>query len=180
LAFSFRFCFWFLVFSFLFLAFCFRVLLAGKMEQSLYDRLGGVFAIALVVDRFSDSLLTNKIVGTGSLNPKLNQWHSDEYVTRLPGLKFMRTLWLCAISGGPFEYTGKSLRDAHFPFHIRPNEFDAVTMELINALDYYNIPEKERNEVVDAFVAQKNDVTAGSRVTMRDLNLALECPFANM
>jgi hemoglobin len=147
-------------------------------QRSLYDRLGGAFPIALVVDRFSDSLINNKIVGAGSLNPQLNKWHSDDYVTRLPGLKFMRTLWLCSLAGGPFKYPGKSLRDAHFNFHIRPEEFDAVTQELANALDYYEIPLRERDEVLTVFVAQKKDVTAGSLVTMGDRNLILECPFS--
>jgi hemoglobin len=150
------------------------------MEQkSLYDRLGGAFPIALVVDRFSNSLITNKVVGAGSLNPQLKHWGTEEYLTRLPGLKFMRTLWLCSVAGGPFEYPGKSLKEAHFDLHIRPEEFDAVTRELINALEYYEIPTIEKNEVIAAFVAQKSDVTAGSRVTMKDRNLILECPFSS-
>lgn len=151
-------------------------------RRSLYDRLGGAYPIALVVDRFSDALITNKFVGGGSMNPELAEWHSEEYVTRLPGLKFMRTLWLCNLAGGPesiFSYPGKSLKEAHFHLHIRPSEFDAVARELANALDYYNIPDKERNETLDAFMAQKPDVTAGSRVTMQDSNLVLECPFGS-
>ena len=144
---------------------------------SLYDRLGGVYPIALVVDRFSNQLLSNPIVGAGSENPQLSEWHSHDYLTRLPGLKFMRTLWLCALSGGPFEYTGKSLRDAHFHLHIKPEQFDAVTQELANALDYYKIPVQERNEVLTAFIAQRNDVTAGSRENVRETNSAIKCPF---
>src|SRR5512143_1011376 len=81
-------------------------------EKSLYDRLGGDFAIAAVVDRFSDQLLKNpKIVNA---NPQLKEWHTEKYKTRMPGLKFLRTLWVCAVAGGPFQYTGKPLGDAHF------------------------------------------------------------------
>ena len=74
-------------------------------EASLYDRLGGAFAIAAVVDHFSDAIVHNPIVGQRSSNPALREWHTNN-LGRLPGLKFMRTLWVCNVSGGPFVYTG--------------------------------------------------------------------------
>jgi hemoglobin len=87
-------------------------------EKSLYERLGGDFAIAAVVDHFSDQLLKNpKIVNA---NPQLKEWHTEEFKERLPGLKFLRTLWVCAVAGGPFQYTGEPLREAHFDLHIPP------------------------------------------------------------
>ena len=69
-------------------------------EQSLYERLGGVFAIAAVIDRFSDEVVKNAVAGRGSDNPALREWHTAK-LARLPGLKFMRTLWVCAVAGGP-------------------------------------------------------------------------------
>ena len=93
-------------------------------EQSLYERLGGMFAIAAVVDHFSDQLLKNpKVVNA---NPELKEWHTVTYPGRLPGLKFGRTLWVCAAAGGPFQYTAEGLRDAHLEFHIAPEVFDEV------------------------------------------------------
>jgi hypothetical protein len=73
-------------------------------DQRLYERLGGVFAIAAVVDHFSDAVVRNPIVGQQSQNPALREWHTQN-LGRLPGLKFMRTLWVCNVAGGPFEYT---------------------------------------------------------------------------
>jgi hemoglobin len=129
-------------------------------EQSLYERLGGVYAIAAVVDRFSDQLLKNpKIVNA---NPQLKEWHTEKYKVRLPGLKFNRTLWVCAVSGGPYQYTAKSLHDAHLDLHISPEVFDEVSAELASALDYFHVPEREKQEVLAAFNAQKPDVTAGA------------------
>jgi hemoglobin len=58
-------------------------------EKSLYERLGGVFAIAAVVDHFSDAVVKNPIVGQKSKNPQLREWHTKN-LKRLPGLKFMR------------------------------------------------------------------------------------------
>jgi hypothetical protein len=72
-------------------------------EPSLYDRLGGVFAIAAVIDHFSDAVVQNPIVGQASKNPELREWHTDQ-LDRLPGLKFMRTLWVCNVAGGPFAF----------------------------------------------------------------------------
>ncbi|TIW78700.1 MAG: group 1 truncated hemoglobin, partial [Mesorhizobium sp.] len=62
-------------------------------DKSLYERLGGVFAIAAVVDYFSDAVVKNPIVGKKSKNPQLRKWHTKN-LERLPGLKFMRTLWV--------------------------------------------------------------------------------------
>ena len=73
-------------------------------EKSLYERLGGVFAIAAVVDHFSDAVVKNPIVGEKSKNLQLQEWHTKN-LGRLPGLKFMRTLWVCSVSGGPFQFT---------------------------------------------------------------------------
>jgi len=129
-------------------------------DQSLYERLGGVYAIAAVVDRFSDQLLKNpKIVNA---NPQLKEWHTEKYKVRLPGLKFNRTLWVCAVSGGPYQYTAKNLHDAHFDLHISPDVFDEVSAELDRTLDYFKVPKREKEEVLAAFNTQKPDVTAGS------------------
>src|SRR5262245_45966064 len=65
-------------------------------DKTLYERLGGVFAIAAVVDHFSDAVVKNPIVGQKSKNPQLGEWHTKN-LKRLPGLKFMRTLWVCDV-----------------------------------------------------------------------------------
>ena len=139
----------------------------SDMEKSLYERLGGVFAIAAVVDYFSDMVVRNPKVGQGSPNPVLNKWSTDQ-LDRLPGLKFMRTLWVCAAAGGPFQYvatmpgsTPMGLEMAHWNFHISPEEFDEVAGELAKALDYYGVPQREKGEVLAAFAAHKEEVNAG-------------------
>ena len=136
-------------------------------EKSLYERLGGVFAIAAVVDHFSDAVVKNPIVGQKSKNPQLREWHTKN-LGRLPGLKFMRTLWVCNISGGPFQYTatkpGKTtlgLEEAHRDLRISPAEFDEVAAELGRTLDFAKVPKREKSEVLAAFAAHKDEVTAG-------------------
>ena len=136
-------------------------------EKSLYERLGGVFAIAAVMDHFSDAVVKNPIVGQKSKNPQLREWHTKN-LGRLPGLKFMRTLWVCSVSGGPFQYTatraGKTmlgLEEAHRDLRISPREFDEVAAELGRTLDFFKVPQREKGEVLSAFAAHKDEVTAG-------------------
>jgi hemoglobin len=138
-------------------------------EKSLYERLGGVFAIAAVIDHFSDAVVQNPIVGQKSSNPQLREWHTKN-LGRLPGLKFMRTLWVCNITGGPFQYTatrpGKTtlgLEEAHRNLRISPAEFDEVAAELGRSLDFFKVPPHEKSEVLAAFAAHKAEVTAGYR-----------------
>jgi hemoglobin len=136
-------------------------------EASLYERLGGAFAIAAVVDHFSDALIGNPIVGQSSDNPALREWHTNS-LARLPGLKFMRTLWVCDISGGPQTYaatepgrTALGLEEAHRDLKISPDEFDEVAAELTRTLDHFDVPEQEKEEVLGAFAAHKDEVTEG-------------------
>jgi hemoglobin len=136
-------------------------------EKSLYERLGGVFAIAAVVDHFSDAVVKNPIVGDNSKNPQLREWHTNN-LGRLPGLKFMRTLWVCDASGGPFKYTATKpgatplgLEEAHRNLRISPAEFDEVAAELGRTLDFVKVPKREKAEVLAAFAAHKDEVTAG-------------------
>lgn len=136
-------------------------------EKSLYERLGGVLAIAAVVNHFSDAVVKNSIVGQKSKNPQLRQWHTKN-LERLPGLKFMLTLWVAEVSGGPFKFTGtKPGKTALGPEEARrdlktsPEEFDEVAAELGRSLDFAKVPKREKAEVLAAFAAHKDEVTAG-------------------
>ena len=140
---------------------------APTAEKSLYERLGGVYAIAAVVDHFSDAVVQNPIVGKNSKNPALREWHTNS-LGRLPGLKFMRTLWVCEVTGGPFKFSptkpGKTplgLEEAHRGLKISPAEFDEVAAELGRSLDFAKVPAREKGEVLAAFAAHKTEVTAG-------------------
>ncbi len=136
-------------------------------ESTLYERLGGAFAIAGVVDDFSEAIVKNPIVGQASQNPALREWHTNN-LGRLPGLKFMRTLWVCNVAGGPQQYaatepgsTPLGLEEAHRELKISPAEFDEVAAELGRTLDHFEVPEREEAEVLAAFAAHKGEVTEG-------------------
>jgi len=138
-------------------------------SASLYDRLGGIFAIAGVVNYFSDEIIKDPVAGARSKNPRLRRWHTKQ-LGRLPGLKFMRTLWVAEVSGGPFQFSATrpghthfGLENAHKDLRISPNEFDAVARVLARSLDHFSVPRREKSEVLTAFAAHKNEVTEGWR-----------------
>jgi hemoglobin len=137
--------------------------------QSLYDRLGGIFAIAAVVNHFSDAIIQDPIAGARSRNPMLREWHTRQ-LGRLPGLKFMRTLWVATAAGGPFQFsptrpgsTPLGLENAHRNLRVSPREFDAVARVLSRSLDRFNVPRREKGEVLAAFAAHKDEVTLSFR-----------------
>lgn len=146
----------------------------NTQEKSLYERLGGIYSIAAVVDHFSDQVIADSRVGVDSPNPKLREWSRNG--SRLPGLKFMRTLWVADITGGPYKfvpsgsdgscpfkkmYEGSdklNLQNAHCNLQISSNEFDIVATILASSLDHFKVPEKEKAEVLAAFAAHKKEV----------------------
>lgn len=97
----------------------------------------------------------------------MQEWHTKN-LGRLPGLKFMRTLWVCNVSGGLYQFTATKpgttplgLEEAHRDLRISPAEFDEVAAELGRTLDFFKVSKKEKSEVLAAFAAHKDEVTAG-------------------
>ena len=141
--------------------------MASQDSPSLYERLGGGYPIAAVIDHFSYAVVRNPITGQGSEDAELDEWSTND-LGRLPGLKFMRTLWVCDIAGGPQGYAGTEpgstplgLEEAHRALEISPAIFDELVAELGRSLDHFKVPEKEKGEVLAAFAAHKGEVTEG-------------------
>ena len=78
-----------------------------KPEKSLYERLGGVYAIATVVDDVIERLLVNDVL---KANPAI-----DEAKKGVPkaGLKYRVTALVCQLTGGPQKYTGRTMKESH-------------------------------------------------------------------
>jgi len=157
-----------------------------KKPKSLYERLGGIYPIAAVVNDFSDAVVNNPIAGKNTTNPALKKWYDDEMASRLPGLKWLRTLWLCDQAGGPYKYIptvgGKcpmSLENAHRRLKISPEEFDAVAQELAKSLDHFSVPAKEKSEVLAIFASHKSDVDQEYMMSEGLPVPQVRCPFAS-
>ena len=130
---------------------------AQPAEGTLFERLGGIFAIAAVVDRFSDEIIKNPKLNE---NPNLKAWNENEAATRLPGLKWLRTQWIAAMAGAPIEYTGLPLSEAHDRFDLTEEEFAEVGAEIVRALDFYQVPEREKQELVTAYNTAMGEVVS--------------------
>jgi hemoglobin len=134
-----------------------------KTQKSLYDRLGGVYAIATVVDDFIERLLVNDILNA---NPAIKEARD-----RVPkaGLKYRVTELVCQVTGGPQKYSGRSMKDAHKHLNITEKEWDAMAADFKKTLDKFKVPEKEQKELFDIVGTTKADIVmspaAGKKIT---------------
>jgi hemoglobin len=110
-------------------------------KVALYDRLGGVYTIATVVDDFIDRIMAD---------PRLNaNPHVDEAHHRvLPaGFKYLVTEMVCWAAGGPQHYSGRSMGDSHRHLVITPQEWQAFLDDFQQTLDKFNVPQVEQAEL---------------------------------
>lgn len=137
-------------------------------EKSLYERLGGIYHIAAVVNHFAKQLAEDPIAGKNSTNPFLKDWYASKS-WREPGFIVLTTLWVSEKAGGPYEYVSTipnegslDLEPTHYHMKLTVEEFNAAGKVLADTLEYFDVPEKEKNEVLDAFIAHKNEVISGT------------------
>ena len=130
-----------------------------KKDKGLFDRVGGFFGIAAVVNRFSDQILVNPVLNQ---NPALAAWNENEAPTRLPGLKFLRTMWIASMVGGPVKYTGLTLEEAHTRFNMTPAEFAEVGAEIVAALQFFQVAQADIDQLVCIYGTSMSDVVSSA------------------
>ncbi len=118
-------------------------------KKSLYARLGGYDAVALVVDDFIHRLATDKRF------EKFFSGFSEDSQKRLRQHILDQ---FCAAAGGPCVYTGREMRTVHKGLGITEADWDAAAKHLVAALDKYKVPEAEKNELLAFVVTQKKDI----------------------
>src|SRR6187200_1261221 len=101
--------------------------------ESLYDRLGGVYPIATVVDDFVDRVMSDPILNA---NPKVYEAH---HKVSPAGFKYLVTEMVCWASGGPQKYTGRSMHDSHRHLNITPQEWVAFVDDFQQTLDKFKV-----------------------------------------
>ena len=112
-----------------------------KSQPTLYDRLGGVYSIATVVDDFIDRIMVDSRLNA---NPSVNEAHH-----KVPpaGFKYLVTEMVCWATGGPQRYTGKSMADSHRHLKISPKEWEAFMDDLKQTLNKFSVPSPEQAEL---------------------------------
>src|SRR6202011_2631563 len=110
-------------------------------KPSLYERLGGVYSIATVVDDFIDRVMTDPKLNA---NPQVNEAHH-----RVPpaGFKYLVTEMVCWASGGPQKYTGRAMSESHADLKITGKEWDAFLDDFQQTLDKFAVPAEEQAEL---------------------------------
>jgi hemoglobin len=110
-------------------------------QPSLYERLGGIYSIATVVDDFIDRVMNDPRLNA---NPSVNEAHH-----RVPpaGFKYLVTEMVGMSSGGPQKYTGRTMLDSHRDLNISPTEWDAFMDDLQQTVDKFNVPSTEQAEL---------------------------------
>ena len=129
---------------------------AEEMEAeagpSLYDRLGGTYAIAAVVDDLIDRLADDEALNA---NPGIAAARIPE---RFPGLKFHLTAMICQATGGPCGYSGKSMKDAHIDLGITASDWELFAADCKATLDKFGVPEAEQNELFAIIGSTQGDI----------------------
>jgi len=124
----------------------------NAQEKSLYERLGGVKPISLVVDDFIDRLVANDVLNANPMIKKGREHSPDAY------LKFQVTTLVCQVTGGPCVYTGLGMKESHVHMNITENEWQVMRDEFKKTLDKFQVPEKEQKELFDIVESTKKDI----------------------
>ena len=121
-------------------------------KQSLYEQLGGIYAIAAVVDDFIERVHANPIINA---NPLVKAAY--EHIT-LPGLKYLVTEQLGAATGGPQHYSGRSMLDSHEHMKITEAEWEAFIGEFSNSMRVFEVPNSVEMELVAIINSTKAEI----------------------
>lgn len=126
-----------------------------SQSSTLYERLGGVFAIAAVVDDFIDRVMESPQLNA---NPLVQEAHHR--VARA-GFKYLVTEQLCQAAGGPQRYTGRSMRDSHDHLKITSGEWRSFLDLLKQSLDKFQVPLAEQSEIFAIVETTRADIVVG-------------------
>ena len=125
---------------------------------SLYERLGGIYSIATVIDDFIDRIMANNRLNA---NPRVDEAH---HRVLPPGFKYLVTEMVGEATGGPQRYTGRTMEDSHRDLRITATEWEAFIDDLNQSLDKFGVPPQERSELL-AIVQSTRDAIVTARQT---------------
>jgi hemoglobin len=110
-------------------------------KPSLYDRLGGVYNIATVVDDLIDRIMVDPRLNA---NPRVDEAH---HRVSAAGFKYLLTEMVCWAAGGPQQYTGRPMGDSHRHLMITDEEWQVFMGDLQQTFDKFDVPQPEREEL---------------------------------
>jgi hemoglobin len=129
-----------------------RYPLATTSHPTLYERLGGVYSIATVVDDLIDRVMDDPRLNA---NPRVDEAH---HRVSAAGFKYLVTELVCWASGGPQQYSGRSMRESHQDLRITAAEWDAFLDDLQHSLDMFGVPPAEQAELKALVESTRADI----------------------
>ena len=123
-------------------------------QKTLYERLGGLKGITLVVDDFINRLVVNK---TLNKNPAINTGRKS---SPPPYLKYQVSELVCQMTGGPCKYTGKAMKESHAHLNISEAEWNVMASEFKKSLDKFKVPAAEQKELFEIVGKTKGDIVS--------------------
>jgi hemoglobin len=120
--------------------------------KTLFERIGGTYVLASVVDEFVDALYRDPTI---QARPAI---HRALRVEHKAGFKFQMTSLLCQETGGPCKYDGRSMREAHRDLGLTSREWEAAVAAFKRALVRAQVPAAERQELLNLLGTTKGDI----------------------
>ncbi|MRR59334.1 MAG: group 1 truncated hemoglobin [Deltaproteobacteria bacterium] len=121
---------------------------------SLYERLGGADNIAVVVDDIIETSYKN---GVFHANPRIAEGHKQ---FPKAAYKFKVTLLACQVTGGPYSYIGRTMKEAHQHLNISEAEWKELRAVIRGSLTKYNVPQREQDELIAIIESTKGEIIA--------------------
>jgi hemoglobin len=122
------------------------------VEPTLYDRLGGVYNVATVIDDFIDRVMTDSRLNA---NPRVDEAH---HRVSPAGFKYYVTEMLCEAAGGPQTYSGRTMGDSHRHLMITDEEWVSFMDDLQQTLDKFEVPQPEQDELIAIVESTKESI----------------------
>lgn len=118
----------------------------------LYERLGGLKGITVVVDDFIHRLLVNEMLNR---NPAISAGRKS---SPAPYLQFQVSQMICEVTGGPCKYTGQGMKESHAHLNITEEEWDVMAKEFQRSLDKFKVPAGEQKELFEIVGKTRLDI----------------------
>jgi hemoglobin len=119
------------------------------MEESLYDKIGGEAAVNAAVDLFYRQVLADDHISKFFDTTDMEEQHKKQKA------------FLTMAFGGPNEYTGKDMREAHAKLvedGLTDSHFDAVAVHLQKTLEELGVAADLIGQVMEIAGSTREDV----------------------
>jgi hemoglobin len=127
-------------------------------RPSLYDRLGGVYNIATVIDDLIDRVMIDPRLNA---NPRVDEAH---HRVSAAGFKYLVTEMVGWATGGPQQYSGRGMRDSHAHLMITPSEWESFMDDFRQSLAKFGVPPEEQQELIAIVESTHGDIVIAADV----------------